>query len=411
MMQQPSEQTISATMENKLSPTYSTALAILTLSLGGLFLGSGEFASMSLLPSMADSTDVSIPVAGSYISAYALGVVIGSPVIAAIGAKWSRRTLLLTLMLIFVIGYICSALAWNYSSLIAARFLSGLPHGAYYGVGALVAASLVPENRQAQAIGYVMMGLAAANVVGVPVITWLGQHTNWRIAFAVIAVGGLLTAFMLLTFIPPMSPQTGTNAKAELSVLNIPQVWLTFAVASIGFGGMFAVYSYITPTLTEVTHMSLTHVPLALITWGLGMVVGNLIGGWLADRALIPAIFGMLIWNALFLTLFSFTAGSTFWALCTLFLIGNGFALVPALQSHLMKISGKAQTLAAALNHSAFNLSNALGATLGGIAISNHLGWASTGWVGGLLSLSGVGFMYFERVLAHKSKMNIKTER
>lgn len=405
-MQHTSEQTLTGTIDNVLSTPYGTFFAILALSLGGLFLGSGEFASMSLLPAMANSTQVFIPVAGSYISAYALGVVIGSPFIAAIGANLSRKTLLLTLMLLFISGYIFSAMAWNYQSLIAARFFSGLPHGAYYGVAALVAASMVPKNRQAQAIGYVMMGLAAANVIGVPAMTWLGQYAGWRVAFAVIASGGLLTMLLVFVFIPPMKPYTGSNARAELSALKLPQVWLTLGVASIGFGGMFAVYSYITPTLTEVTHLRLEHVPLALVTWGLGMVVGNLVGGWMADRALIPAIFGMLVWNAVFLALFSLTASSTFWAICTLFLIGNGFALVPALQSHLMKISGKAQILSAALNHSAFNLSNALGATLGGFAIANQLGWASTGWVGGLLSISGIGFMYFERISARKSKSN-----
>lgn len=405
-MHQTPKQMLIATRDQSLSSACRTVLAILSLSLGGLFLGSGEFASMSLLPFMADSSHVSIPVAGSYISAYAIGVVIGSPIIAAFGAHLSRKTLLLALMLIFISGYLFSAIAWNYQSLIAARFLSGLPHGAYYGVAALVAAGMVPQNRQAQAIGYVMMGLAAANVIGVPIITWLGQHAGWRIAFAVIATGGLLTMLMLFIFIPAMKPQTGTSARTELSVLNVPQVWLTFGVASIGFGGMFAVYSYITPTLTEVTHLSLDHVPFALVTWGLGMMVGNLVGGWFADRALIPAIFGMLIWNAVFLALFSLTANSTFWAICTLFLIGNGFALVPALQSHLMKISGKAQILSAALNHSAFNLSNALGATLGGIAISNQLGWSSTGWVGGLLSIAGIVFMCLERISTRKSKSN-----
>lgn len=383
--------------ESAMSAPYGSLCAILALSMGGLFLGSGEFASMSLLPDMADSTQVSIPVAGSYISAYALGVVIGSPVIAAFGARWSRKTLLLVLMLIFFIGYMGSAMAWNHGSLLAARFISGLPHGAYYGVAALVAASMVQPQRQTQAIGYVMMGLAAANVVGVPVMTWIGQHSGWRFAFALIALGGILTASMLYLFIPRMKPVTGASARTELSALNNMQVWLTFAVASIGFGGMFAVYSYITPTLTEITHLELHHVPLALVAWGLGMLVGNLAGGWLADRALIPAIFGMLIWNVVFLSLFSLTASSVYGAVATLFLIGNGFALVPALQSHLMQIAGKAQTLAAALNHSAFNLANALGASLGGLAIAHHLGWASTGWVGGVLSLSGLILMGLER--------------
>lgn len=371
-------------------------LAMIALALGGLFLGSGEFASMSLLPAMARSTGISIPAAGGYISAYALGVVIGAPLIAAFGASRSRKTLLLGLMGLFFVGYMSSALAWNHGSLLIARFISGLPHGAYYGVAALVAASLVPAHRQTQAIGYVMMGLAAANVIGVPVVTWIGQQTGWRTAFALIACGGILTAVLLWFCLPAMKPMTGLSVRTELSALNNRQVWLIFAVASIGFGGMFAVYSYITPTLTEITRLGLQDVPWALAAWGLGMLAGNLLGGWLADRALAPAIFGILIWNALVLSLFSWSASSVYGAVGTLFLLGNGFALVPALQSYLMQIAGQAQTLAAALNHSAFNLANALGASLGGLAIAHHFGWASTGWIGGLLSLSGLVLMGLE---------------
>jgi len=371
--------------------------AILTLAFGGLFIGTGEFASMSLLPGMAYSTGVSIPAAGSYISAYACGVVVGAPLIAALGARWSRKRLLLALLAICVIGYAASALAWNAPSLLLGRFLSGLPHGAYYGVAALVAAALVPLHRRAQAIGHVMLGLAAANVVGVPAATWLGQALGWRMAFCAVAVGCIATAAMIALFVPAIMPARGISARTELAGLRSPQLWLTLGVASIGFGGMFAVYSYITPTLTEVTGLRLESVPMALVTWGLGMVAGNLIGGWLADRALVPAIFGMLMWNAVFLGLFSLTAGSPGWALPTLFLIGNGFALVPALQARLMHIAGQSQTLAAALNHSAFNAANAIGATLGGFAIAQGLGWSSTGWVGGLLALGGLVLMALAR--------------
>lgn len=368
-------------------------LAMLALSSGGLFIGTGEFASMSLLPDMAGSTQVSIPVAGSYISAYALGVVIGAPLIAAFGARLARKRLLLMLMALAVLGYCASASASGHTALLIARFVAGLPHGAFYGVAALVAAAMVPARRRAQAIGYVMLGLAAANVVGVPVATWLGQTWGWRSAFLAVAMGCLISATMMVRYVPYIPAQAGANAKRELEGLKSAPLWLTMAVATIGFGGMFAVYSYITPTLTLVTGLPLTKVPLALMAWGLGMVAGNLVGGWLADRALIPAIFAMLLWNALFLGLFSITATSPLGALLTLFLIGNGFALVPALQAHLMHVAGRAQTLAAALNHSAFNASNALGAALGGFAIASGLGWAATGWVGGALALAGVLIM------------------
>lgn len=387
---------------DKVAPPRGLLIAILTLGMGGLFIGTGEFASMSLLPDMAQATGVSIPVAGSYISAYALGVVVGAPLIAALGARWERKKLLLALLVLAVVGYMASAFAWGYESLLAARFVSGLPHGAYYGVAALVAATMVPAHRRAQAIGYVMLGLAAANVIGVPAATWLGQTMGWRSAFGAVGLGCALTAAMMMLYVPRIAAEAGASARTELGGLKSSQLWLTLSVACIGFGGMFAVYSYITPTLTEVTGLQLGSVPLALATWGMGMIVGNLVGSWLADRALIPAIFGMLLWNIVFLALFSITASSPVWALVTLFLIGNGFALVPALQAHLMQVAGKAQTLAAALNHSAFNASNAIGATLGGLAIAKGLGWASTGWVGGALAFAGLLMMVPVGILASR---------
>ncbi|MFJ4142234.1 MFS transporter [Pseudomonas sp. NPDC089734] len=362
------------------------------LGLGGLFVGTGEFASMSLLPSLASDTNVSIPVAGGYITAYALGVVVGAPLIAILAARWPRKALLIALLALFAVGYGLSAVAWNHATLLGARFLAGLPHGAYYGVACLVAAAMVAENRKAQAAGYVMAGLAAANVIGVPAATWIGQAFGWRGAFAALAAGGGLTILLFWVFIPAIPRDESVSARSELGGLKRPQLWLTLATASIGFGGMFSVYSYITPTLTEVTGLSSGQVPMVLALWGTGMIVGNLVGGWLADRALIPAIFAIMVWNAFFLGLFSVFASSTVVTLVLLFLIGCGFALVPALQVRLMAVAGKAQTLAAALNHSAFNISNAVGATLGGASIAAGFGWASTGWVGAGLAVVGVAF-------------------
>ncbi|BDB27238.1 hypothetical protein CTP10_R46430 [Cupriavidus sp. P-10] len=252
---------------------------------------------------------------------------------------------------------------------------------------------MVPANRKAQAIGYVMLGLAVANVIGVPVATWIGQVWGWRAAFFAVAIGSAFTVIMMQFFVPSVGNDAEVSPASELQGLKRPMVWLTLAVASIGFGGMFAVYSYITPTLIEVAGFSEGQVPLALAIWGVGMVFGNLVGGWLADRALVPSILGMLAWNAIFLALFSLVASSRPLTLVVLFLIGNGFALVPALQARLMNVAGRAQTLAAALNHSAFNISNAVGAILGGLAIAHGLGWAATGWVGGLLAIAGLGLM------------------
>jgi DHA1 family inner membrane transport protein len=367
--------------------------AILTLALGGLLIGTGEFVAMSLLPALAASTGVSIPAAGGYISAYAVGVVVGAPAIAIMAARAPRRLVLMVLLAIATAGNLASAFASTHGTLMAARFLSGLPHGAYYGVACLLAAAMVPDNQKARAAGYVMSGLAAANVIGVPLGTWLGQASGWRSTFIAIGAGGVLSILLFMLYVPSIAAARGASPVTELRGLRRPQLWLTLGVASIGFGGMFAVYSYITPTLMQVTGFGAGAVPLVLACWGVGMIVGNLVGGRLADRALVPAIFGMLAWNALFLALFSVTAESRVGTLVVLFLIGCGFALVPALQVRLMNVAGEAQTLAASLNHSAFNLSNAIGAAVGGFAIAHGAGWASTGWVGAILAVLGIGLM------------------
>lgn len=378
--------------------------AVLTLAIGGLFIGTGEFATMSLLPMLADATQVSIPVAGQYISAYAIGVVVGAPAIAVLGARWSRKILLLVLLLMVILGYAASAAAWSHSSLLIFRFLSGLPHGAWYGVAGLTAAMMVPGSRRTQFIGYVMLGLAAANVAGVPEMTWLGQHLGWRAAFVFVSLGAVITAVMVMLFVPATPGNKSASPIRELSALANPQVWLTLAVASVGFGGMLAVYSYITPTLTELSGFSLAQVPAVLVLWGAGMVCGNILGGWMADKALVPAIFIMLIWNVLCLVLFALVAEWKWAVMLALFLLGNGFALVPALQSRLMSVASNAQTLAASLNHSAFNISNAIGASLGGLSIAAGAGWASTGWVGAALATGGILFMCLSVLCAKGGK-------
>lgn len=259
---------------------------------------------------------------------------------------------------------------------------------------------MVPPSKRAQAIGHVMLGLAAANLIGVPAATWLGQAFGWRSTFGVVGAGGLLLIFLLLWALPMIDADANASPMKELSAFRRPQIWLTLAVATVGFGGMFAVYSYITPTLTHAAHVSAHHVPLYLALWGLGMIVGNIVGGWAADRALIPAIFGILVWNAVFLSVFYFTATDPLSAAVTLFLIGIGFALVPALQARLMDVAQDAQALAAAMHHSAFNLSNAIGAWTGGMAISAGWGWHSTGLVAGGLAIGGLAMMGLSCALA-----------
>jgi DHA1 family inner membrane transport protein len=365
--------------------------AVLALGVGGFAIGTGEFVIMGLLPEVAGDLGVTIPQAGHVISAYALGVVIGAPVLAVLAAGWPRRALLVALMALFAAGNLASALAPGYLSLNLLRFVAGLPHGTYFGVAALVAASLAPPQRRASAVGLVMLGLTTATLIGVPIAAWLGQHWGWRAAFVFVGAIALLGCVLVRRGVPDLPVAHGASPLRELGALARPQVWLTLGIGAIGFGGMFAVFSYIKPTLIEVTGLPIGAVPLVLALFGLGMVAGNVVGSRLADKALMPTIAGMLLWDIAVLGAFVFTAMHPVAAAINVFLVGTIVAIGPALQIRLMDVAGDAQTLAAALNHSAFNMANALGAWLGGVAIAAGLGWTSTGWVGALLALAGMG--------------------
>jgi MFS transporter, DHA1 family, inner membrane transport protein len=365
--------------------------AVLALGVGGFSIGTGEFVIMGLLPEVAKDIGVSIPQAGHVISAYALGVVIGAPVLAVLAAGWNRRALLIALMGIYALGNFASALAPGYLSLNLMRFLTGLPHGTYFGVAALVAATLAPPGARARAVGLVMLGLTGATLVGVPIAATLGQYFGWRAAFVFVGLIAVLAMVMVRRGVPDLPATAGASPLRELDALRRPQVWLTLGIGAIGFGGMFAVFSYIKPTLTEVAGLSVAHVPFVLALFGLGMVAGNLVGARLADKSLMRTIGGLLVWSVAVLVLFVFAAQHVVTAAIATFLIGTVVAIGPALQIRLMDVAGEAQTLAAALNHSAFNMANALGAWLGGLAISAGLGWTSTGWVGALLGLAGLG--------------------
>ncbi|MBS0427342.1 MAG: MFS transporter [Proteobacteria bacterium] len=365
--------------------------AILALGVGGFAIGTGEFVIMGLLPEVAKDIGVSIPQAGHVISAYALGVVIGAPVLAVLSANWGRRALLMALMAVFAAGNFASAAAPGYVSLNLLRFASGLPHGTYFGVAALVAAALAPPGRRARAVGLVMLGLTGATLVGVPIAAWLGQHFGWRAAFVFVGVIALLAVVLIRRDVPDLRPATGASPLRELGALRRKQVWLTLGIAAIGFGGMFSVFSYVKPTLTEVAGLRVEHVPFVLALFGVGMVAGNIVGSRLADKALMRTIGGVMVYSAIVLLAFTFTAHHWLLASLNVLLVGTIVAIGPALQIRLMDVAGDAQALAAALNHSAFNMANALGAWLGGVAISAGLGWTSTGWVGALLAVAGLG--------------------
>ncbi len=367
--------------------------------MGGFAIGTTEFASMSLLPYFAAELAIDEPTAGHVISAYALGVVIGAPVIAVLAAKLARRTLLIGLMAIFAAANLLSALSPSYEWMAAFRFLSGLPHGAYFGVAALVAASLVPVNRRAQAVAHMMLGLTIATVIGVPAASWLGQVFGWRWGFALVAVLALLTVVLVALFAPRDKPDAGASPLRELGALKRGQVWLTLAIGAIGFGGLFAVYTYAASTLMDVTRVSPIFVPIVLGLFGVGLTTGNLVTAWAADRALVPTIGAVLIWSAASLALYPFAAGNIWAISIVVFLIGCGGGLATALQTRLMDVAEDAQTLAAALNHSAFNAANALGPFLGGLAIAAGYGWTSTGWVGCALALGGLAIFLISQML------------
>ena len=366
-------------------------MAGLALAVGGFGIGTGEFGIMGLLPDVAGDIGVSIPLAGHVISAYAVGVVVGAPVIAVLAARLPRRMLLLALMTAFAAGNFASALASDYGWLVVLRFLTGLPHGAYFGVASLVAADMAQPNQRARAVGRVMLGLTVATLLGVPLATSLGQTLGWRAAFAAVGAIGSLAILLIWRFIPAVSADADASPLRELGALRRLQVWLTLGIGAIGSGGMFAVYSYITPMLVDVAGIRESIVPFVLCVFGTGMIIGNVVGSRLADSALLPTIGGVLIWNAIVLGLLIFTAGHAWLAVINVLLIGTGFAHVPALQTRLMDVAADAQTLAAALNHSAFNVANALGAWVGGLTIAAGYGWTSTGWVGTLFALGGVG--------------------
>jgi len=371
----------------------SPGWVIFALAIGAFAIGTTEFATMSLLPYFARDLGVDAPTAGHAISAYALGVVVGAPVLTVVGARVARRTLLVWLMAAFALFNGLCAWAPSFESLLVLRFLSGLPHGAYFGVAALMAVSLVPLNKRNQAVGRMFLGLTIATIVGVPVANWLGQAAGWRWGFALVAAAGLLTAILVALLAPPTPASPGASPLRELEALKRGQVWLTLAVGAVGFGGLFAVYTYLADILIEVTQVSPTTVPLVLGLFGVGMTVGSLVVPHFADRAQLPTAMALLVWSAIATGLFTFAAHNIWTISLTVFLIGIGGSLGTVLQTRLMDVARNAQGLAAALNHSAFNLANALGPFLGGLAISHGLGWTSTGWVGSLLALGGLALL------------------
>jgi len=331
--------------------------------------------------------------AGWLIGAYALGVVVGAPTIAAFAARFPRKQVLLACVAMFTLGTLASALLPTFELVLAARFLAALPHGAYFGIAALVAASLMGPGKRGQGVALVLAGLSIANVIGVPSITYLGQIAGWRVAYVAVAVVFALTFLAVALAVPFQSGDPAATVTRELRIFRRVQVWIALAIGSIGFGGFFAVYTYISPLVTSVTGLGIEIVPWVLVASGLGMTVGNLLGGRAADRNVMGALFVSFGAFALAMIGLALTAQWPIGLFLFVFLVGLGAsALSPAIQTRLMDVAGNGQSLAAAINHASLNIGNTLGALLGGAAIAAGFGYLAPTWIGLALCLIGFGF-------------------
>ncbi|MEE8663711.1 MAG: MFS transporter [Acetobacter sp.] len=368
----------------------SVGLAIFSLALVTFCLGSSEFALMGLLPQVANSLHVSLPAAGNAVSAYAIGVVVGAPLITLATARMSRRTVMLLQMGWFTLTTTLSAFSPNLFTLELMRFLSGLPHGTLFGGGALTAASLVPEGRRGRAVGHVFTGLTVANVVGAPLSTLAGNYADWRVSYIIIGCAGILSFLLMMRYLPKDAPRPGASVLGELAAFRRKQVWFLFATVIFGCGGMFAVYTYFSAALITVAHAPSWSIPLYQSLWGAGMVVGAYAGAMAMDRNPKMAAIGAFIWNLFVLALFALTLHSLPMVSITIFLLGGTIAVGPAMQVRLMSIAGDAQTMAASMNHAAFNMANAVGAWTGGAVLAAGLGYQWTGWAGVIIAAIGL---------------------
>lgn len=367
------------------------------MALGSFAIGTGEFAIMGLMPDIASNLHLSEPQVGHAISAYALGVVVGAPALAILGAKLLRKHMLLLLMALYAAGNLATAFAPSFGGLVAFRFISGLPHGAYFGIAAVVASSMVASNQRAGAVARVMLGLTLAMLLGNPVATLLGQYFGWRSAFLLVGVIALCTIALVWRYVPQRDDEARSDPRKELQAFRLPQVWMALGIAAVGFAGMFCVFSYLAPTMLEVTGTSAQMIPFALAAFGAGGIIGNIAGGKLFDRLQFRAVGLVLLWSIGVLLFFTYAAQALWSVMLGIALVGSMIALAAPLQIRLMDIAHEAPSLAAASNHAAFNLANALGPWLGGMAITAGLGWTSTGYIGAATALVGLGLYLLAR--------------
>nr|WP_035451227.1 MFS transporter [Bartonella birtlesii] len=365
-------------------------LAIFALAVGSFAIGIAEFVAMGLQPEMARSSYVDIPTAGQYVAAYALGVVIGAPLLAVATAQFSRKSVLIGLMFFYALANIASSLFSNFSILVVLRFLSGFPHGIYFGLATMVAASMVKMHERSKAVGYVMLGLTIATVLGVPSATWIGQLIGWQIAFILVGTISLLCCLFIWKFLPSGLNISKTSPLRELCTLKKKQMWFLLLMVSIGASGLFSIFTYIKSTLMHISGISLDLVPFIMPLVGLGMVVGNLMGPKLAVKiGISPLIFFSMLWSTFVFFLFFFLSYSPLTAVLGCFLVGTSFAAMPSIQTKIMDIALHGQILAGALMQSAFNIANALGAGAGAWVLKLGYSYEYTAVVGSVLALCG----------------------
>lgn len=368
-------------------------LALLALAIGGFGIGLTEFVIMGLLPEVAADFAVTETVAGYLISGYALAVALGAILITVALTRVDRKTALIGLMVLFILGNALSALAPSYEMMMIGRIVAALCHGAFFGIGSVVAASPVAPNRQAAAIAMMFAGLTSANVLGVPLGTFLGQAAGWRSTFWAIAAIGVVALIGIVTLIPKDTARAHSTGSilGEFRIFRSPQVWASILITILGYGGMFGAFTYMAFTLTGVSGFAATTVPWLLVLFGVGLFVGNFLGGKAADRNLGTTLLVLLIGLIVILAVFSQVAGSQIATILALVLMGGfGFATVPALQMRIMGHSQHAQTLGSGANIAAFNVGNAFGAWIGGLTIAAGFGYASPLWAGALVTLAGL---------------------
>lgn len=370
--------------------------SLLALAVGGLAIGMTEFSMMGLLPEIAKDLQISIPKAGNFISTYALGVVVGAPLLVMSSNKFAPHKVLMALMLLFSVFHVLFVLSPSYPTLIATRFMSGLPHGAFFGVGSVVATQLAQKGKEAQAVSIMFAGLTTANLAGVPLSTWIGQHYTWREAYTLIASLGVITTLAIYFWIPKLQADTTTNTKKQMAFFKTPLAWILVALISIGTGGLFAWISYIAPMMTNIALIPEANIPIIMTLVGLGMFLGNFVGGKIADTfSPAKAVIFSFSLMAVCLVVVYYTVHIQ-WMAYTMSLVTGlvAFTIGSPLQMLLIKNAKGSEMLAASAGQACFNIGNALGAFLGGIPITMGFGYNSPEWVGAGMALCGAMLAY-----------------